>query len=108
MASQKSKKNIAKVNAYFKNKTGLCALQEAVTNLLNIPAYQAHEMNEPQCKKALKGVYINIFDYVAKKFNQQKKNVWLLKKRCEVRGFYPLKKAKSEGLKVLLKHFQSL
>ena len=108
MTSQKLKKNIVKVDAYFKNKTGLCALQEAVTNLLKIPANEAHEMNEPQCKKALKGVYINIFDYVAKRFNQQKKNVWLLKKRCEVCGFYPLKKAKSKGLKVFLKHFQSL
>ena len=112
MPSQKKKKNkattadIKNVNAFVASKTPLCVAQEAVANLLKVPRKDTKVMSMRACKRALKGVYINIFDYVAKKYKKQVSSLNLLRKRCEVRGFYPKEDAKSNNLKVLLTLFR--
>ena len=57
-----------------------------------------------QCKKILKGVFINIFDYVDGKYDLKQPDRKALKNRCRERGFFPKKKAKSEHLNQLLQH----
>lgn len=65
-----------------------------------------------QCKKHLKKVYINIYDYVAmlegreSEYGEAKfvcKNLKELRIRCGEAGFYPKKHAKAGTLKHLLK-----
>ena len=95
-----SKNDINNAEAFFENKTPLMAAREAVSVLLGVPLSKTSMMSMRLCKKRLRRVYINIFDYVAGKYSLQMKSLSELRKRCEEGGYYPKKRAKTEGLRV--------
>ena len=92
-------KDVARVNAHFEDRTELDILQEMVLKLMNVdpPATRT------ACAKLLDKVYINIFDYVDGHYDRACRSRTGLLKRCKARGFFPLKRAKSEQLRGLLK-----
>eukprot|EP00039_Didymoeca_costata_P020349 m.340963 g.340963 ORF g.340963 m.340963 type:complete len:135 (-) comp19659_c0_seq1:105-509(-) len=70
--------------------------------------------SKTKCRKLLKGVYVNIYDYVQEVVKQNNlKHVYyiedndnarrLFRKRLKARGTYPLEQAKSDDLRGLLK-----
>lgn len=99
-----SKNDIVGAYFFFKNKTPVMVAREAVSALLGIPLSKTKKMSMWLCKKKLDRVYINIFDYVVGDYSLQMKTLGELRRRCRQRGYYPKKKAKTEGLKIFLRH----
>eukprot|EP00050_Salpingoeca_kvevrii_P012553 m.23470 g.23470 ORF g.23470 m.23470 type:complete len:156 (+) comp4126_c0_seq2:300-767(+) len=90
---------IASVNAHFNDQTELDILQEMVRNLTE----EEPPETKTACRKLLDGVYINIFDYVDGDYSEACDNRQALRRRCQLRGTFPLERAKNEHLQGLLK-----
>ena len=60
-----------------------------------------------ECKQILaeEQIFINIFDFVEGKYELVWRTVGQLQGRCEETGYFPLKRAKSTGLRALLVNF---
>ena len=94
----KEAKDNEAVNVYFHDKTNLQIVQEICENLVG---ERGETVNA--CMDHLKGVYINIYDYVEGDYEQTCFSLQDLKKRCIKRGYFKLDRAKNEHLKALLK-----
>jgi hypothetical protein len=96
---RQKEKRIQKVNEWAHGKTTLEAIQEMCLNLVG-----EKRDTLTQCRKLLEvnNVYINIFDYVAGKYELQCDSLKELRKRCRNRCF-PLDQAKQGPLRELLK-----
>merc|ERR1719197_435234 len=102
LAKERSEEvKIGEVNDYFDNfKSKLEIYQEVCKNLLGeVPD------SVSKCEELLKGVYINIFDYVEGNYDKTFENLSELRKYCRKGnpGFFPKERAKSENLRCLLK-----
>jgi len=94
----KSIRDYHKVNEYFEGKSELTILKEMCQNLCDeVPSTKS------QCRKLLKGVYINIYDYVDREYWRKVATIRQLRYRCKERGYFNRERAKSEGLRHLLK-----
>jgi hypothetical protein len=93
---------IAQINEWAGNRTELELVQEMVVNILKQPREEVNDYSLTQCRKLLKGHYIHIADYVMGNYTVTQNKPQLLK-RCRKIGFFPLKKAKSDGFRALLR-----
>ena len=90
---------------------------DAANDILRFLRLESPKPSLGQCKKAMQGVFINIFDYVegktAEENGDQRKADSIRKdcvfhsraglmKRCKKRGFYPRDQAKNEHLQLVL------
>lgn len=88
-----------RANNYFSEMSNLEALQDLCANL-------CHERPSSvnKCKNLLATIYINIFDYVEGNYEYKYNSKQKLLRRCRKKGFFSREKAKSEGLRGLLKY----
>lgn len=83
-------------------------VQEMCRNLLQLEEGEVPS-SITQCKKLFRLIFINIYDYVDGIYDKRFKTIVELRKRCKNLqrnrgyGFYPIKEAKSDGLKDLLR-----
>lgn len=97
------------VDNWYNGRNHLDLVREMCRNLCNI-----REEEIPRsiagCKKMLRRIYINIYDYVEGRYDLQKGTRRELFQRCKQLkrecgyGFFPIHNARAEGLKDLLKH----
>eukprot|EP00049_Salpingoeca_infusionum_P019485 m.362082 g.362082 ORF g.362082 m.362082 type:complete len:142 (-) comp20077_c0_seq1:104-529(-) len=95
----KSEQDIQDVNDHFMGRDELDILQDMVRNLTE---EQDPPTSKRGCRELLLDVYINIFDYVEGKYHLACDTKRELRRRCQLRGHFPLDKAKSEQLRGLL------
>jgi len=94
-----SNARIAAVSRHFEDMSRLEIVQEMC---LNLTGEAPHSIT--QCKLLLRGIYINIFDYVEEKFDQKFSSKRKLANYTKSSGkVFPLRKAKSANLRYLLK-----
>lgn len=99
---QKRASDVEKTLEHFRGMTTLLEmLQHICDELLG-----EHGPTITQCRNMLKKnkKFINIFDFVDGKYDKVCSSRAELRKRCEKRGFFPLKKAKRSLLKELLQN----
>ena len=114
--------DLESVNAFFEDRYGGDAGGKrdklaAANDILHFLRLESSKTSLRQCKQAMQGVFINIFDYVegktAEENGDQRKADSIRKdfvfntrtallKRCKKRGFYPRDQAKNEHLQLVL------
>lgn len=98
-----------RVDNWAGNRSHLELVQEMCRHLLNLSEDEVPG-SITKCKELLRPIFINLYDYVEGRYHLQFQSARDLFKRCkklrrkEGYGFYSKGKAKTEGLKDLLRH----
>lgn len=99
----KKERDTANVNRRFDGMDTIQILRDMVKNLAPTKYRAAPAMSKSACLAALRGLYINIFDYCDEEYDRCFNNRRDLIRRCDKRGYFPAERAKNVHLAGLLR-----